>query len=105
MILRYLAVELALDGERSFDDGGGETGGDVPFDVAVKEPDAGVVGAEAQDEVPVWADEDSVAAHWGGVCQGWGWGGGVVGSGFCVAALEDLEGVAVEVERVSVWSC
>lgn len=75
----------------------------MPFDVAVEEPDAWVVGAEAQDEVAVWADEDGVAAHWDGVLRGGRRGRGVVGTCFCVAADEDLEGVAVEVEGVSFW--
>jgi hypothetical protein len=73
----------------------------LPFDVAVEEPDTGVIGAETQDDVPVWADEDGVAPHG---CVGWGCVIGVCGvveSCVVVAAGNDLEGVAVEVEGVS----
>ena len=33
-----------MEGEGGFDEGGDEAGGDVPFDVAVEEPDAWRVG-------------------------------------------------------------
>jgi hypothetical protein len=39
----------------------------MPFYVAVEEPDARVVGAEAEDYVAVWTHEDGVAAHGSGV--------------------------------------
>ena len=55
-----------MDGERGFDHGGGEARSYVPLNVAVEEPDTGVVGAEAQDKVAVWVDEDGVASHWRG---------------------------------------
>ena len=35
---------VGLEGEGGFDEGGDEAGGDVPFDVAVEEPDAWRVG-------------------------------------------------------------
>lgn len=69
----------------------------MPFEVAVEEPDARVVGAEAQDEVAVGIDEDYVAAHGdGGVLVGGGW---IVGAGVVGAAVDYLEVVAVFGER------
>lgn len=62
----------------------------------MKEPDAGVVGAKAEDEVAVGFDEDGVAAHGGGgerFCRR-----GVVEAGVVVAAVDDLKRVAVEME-------
>lgn len=98
MISGDFVLELGLDVERAFDHGGGETGGDVPFDVAVEEPDAGVVGAEAHDDVAVGVYQDGVALHGGG-----GHGGdigGVVVAGVFFATGDELEGVAVEMEGV-----
>lgn len=65
----------------------------MPLDVAVEEPHARIIGAEAQDDVAVWIDEDGVAAHGGG-----GEGGVVVWiveACFFFAAVDELEGVAV----------
>lgn len=98
MVLRDLAGELLLDVERGLNDGGDEPRGDVPFDVAVEEPDAGVVGAEAEHDVAVGVDEDGVAAH--GRRREGGYVGGVVEAGVVVAAVDYLEGVAVEMEGV-----
>lgn len=73
----------------------------MPLDVAVEEPHAWVVGAEAQDDVALGSDEDGVAAH------GRGREGGVIGSivesCFFGAAVDRLEDVAVQVERVLSW--
>ena len=68
----------------------------MPFDVAVEEPDAGVVGAEAQNDVSVRVDHDRVAPH------------GDRGKSFVVdiypgfrcAADDGLERVSVKMERV-----
>lgn len=78
-----------LEGEGRFDHGGDEAGGDVPFYVAVEEPDAWidgsvswgigggrgegalirVVGSESQYHVSVWAHHDCIPPHWdGGEC-------------------------------------
>lgn len=67
--------------------------------VPMEQPDTGVVGAEAQDNVAVGAHEDGITAHGGG-----GWRGGVVwvvGAGFIFTAGYHLEGVAMEMEGVS----
>lgn len=79
-----------------FDHGGDQARGDVPFDVAVEEPDAWVVGAEADDEVAIRADHEGVAAHGDG---GEGFVADVV-SGFLLGADDGLEVVAVKVEGV-----
>lgn len=56
-----------------------------------------VVGAEAEDEVSVWSDEDGVSLHWD---FGEGFVVGVVAS--VVGGAHDcLEAVAVEVEGMS----
>ncbi len=103
MLLRE--CEGFLEGEGGFDHGGDETGCDVPFYVAVEEPDTGVVGAEAEDDVAVWVDHYGVAFHGCGGEGGGGGGGvgvgvGVVGAGVGGGADDGLEGVAVEVEGV-----
>ncbi len=46
-----------------FDHGGDEAGGDVPFDVAVEEPDAGVVCSKSQDDVAVWRGHKGISFH------------------------------------------
>lgn len=87
---------------RCFDESEGQAGFDVPLDVAVEERDAWVVGFEADDGVAVTVNEDGVSAHgrrWG-VEVGWGserWP--VVRTG--ARACDDLEFVAMEMERVS----
>ena len=99
MVLRNFTCELGLDVEWGLDDSGNEPRGNVPLDVAVEEPDTRVVGAEAEDGVAVGVDEDGVATH--GRCGEVRGSGGVVEAGFVLAAVDDLEGVAVEMERVS----
>ena len=82
-----------------FDHGGDEARGDVPFDMAVEEPDARVIGAETDDEVAVGADHEGVAAHGdGGECLV-----ADVVSRFFLGADDGLEVVAVEVEGVFAW--
>ena len=69
---------LHLDG--SFDEEDGETDFQVPFDVTVEHPDAGVVGDDAECDGVHGGDLDGVAAH--GVGLGFverGVQGGVVG--------------------------
>lgn len=107
--------QLLLELEGRFDHGGHETGCHVPFDVAVEEPDAlitcvrgsivqrpvmekregtGVIGSEAQYDVPVRAHHDGIPTHRelreGFVVD--------VDARFFGAADDGLEGVAVEVE-------
>jgi hypothetical protein len=99
VVLRDLTGKLGLDVQGRLDDGGDEPGRDVPFDVAVEEPHTRVVGAKSEDGVAVGVDEDRVAAHRGG--REVFLDGGVVEAGFIVAAMDDLESVAVEMEGVS----
>jgi hypothetical protein len=55
---------------------------DLPFNVAMEEPNARVVGAEAEDSVAVWSHEDSVSPHRGfGKCGSDG-GIGTISTGF-----------------------
>jgi hypothetical protein len=56
---------LGLNLGRCFDEGGGETGFDVPFDVAVEELDSGVVGNPTDGNGAVAGDLDGVATHGG----------------------------------------
>lgn len=36
----------------------------MPFDVAMEQPDAGIVCSEPQDHIAVWSDHEGIAAHW-----------------------------------------
>jgi hypothetical protein len=83
----------------SLDDGSHQTGLNVPLDVAVEEPDTGVVGAETQDGVAVVFDHDCVALDGGPRDVG---EQAFVGAAIEVGALQDLEVVAVQVPRVQV---
>jgi hypothetical protein len=88
---------LGLDLGRGFDEGGGQTGFDVPFDVAVEELDSGVVGDPTDGDGAVAGDLDCVATHW------WCAGRCVVGEeGAATGAGDELEVVAVQVEGVRV---
>jgi len=98
MVRGDLAGELLLHFERGFDHGGDQARGHVPFDVAMEEPHAWVVGTEAEHDIAVRVDEDGVAAH--GVGGEWRGSRGVVDACFVFAAVDDLKGVTVEVERV-----
>lgn len=80
-------------------EGGGETSLEMPLDVAMEQPDTGVVGLEADGNVLLGGDEDSVTA--GGV--------GAVnvarvrtrsGVVLASAASDNLEDVTVEMEGV-----
>jgi hypothetical protein len=57
------ADELPLDGQGGLDHGCDETGHHVPFNVAVEQPDAGIVGAEAEHDVSVGPHEYGVTLH------------------------------------------
>ncbi len=54
VVLWNLAAQLLLDGERGFDHGCDESRRYVPFNVAVEEPHARVIGAETEHKVAVW---------------------------------------------------
>ncbi|TKW49549.1 hypothetical protein CTA1_5576 [Colletotrichum tanaceti] len=90
----------ALQGLGRLDDGGDKALVHVPLYVAVEQPHAGVVGAEADDEVAVALDEEGVAAH--GVAGEGEAGAGAVreGAGVLFGAVDDLELVAVQVKGV-----
>lgn len=66
--------------------------------VAVKQPDTGVVGREAENQEARSRKHGDVAAGWVGEVQLVGAG---VGGGSLLA--QDVEVVAVEVDRVSLW--
>lgn len=103
VILGDLAIQLLLQIKRSLNHGRNQTRGDVPLDVAVEEPHAGVVRLEAQDDVSIRFDEHRVAAHWGlrGCCYvGW-----IIDAGVFIGAGDELESVAVEMEGVSARTC
>ena len=82
-----------------FDHGGDEAGRNVPFDVAVEEPDAWVVGAEAEDNVAVGGRHEGISLHRNS------WKCLVACPITCVllGARNSLEGVAVEMERVAAF--
>lgn len=89
-------IDCFLQNVGRFDHGGDQARRDVPFDVAVEEPDAGVVGAEADDEVAVRSDHECVASHGNG-------GEGLIANvvpGFLFGASDGLEVVAVKMEGV-----
>jgi hypothetical protein len=71
----------------------------VPLDVAVEEPDTGVVGAETDDGVAVVLDHDRVTSNGslGNLIRQ-----ALVVTGSDVRALKDLELVAVQVPRVQI---
>lgn len=119
--------ELLLDVEGGLDKGGEKAGGDVPFDVAVEEPDTleaktpllgkhvhknrgggrmekdvtRVVGLEAHDNVAVGPDDEGVSSHGNGLVVALGEGLVFKSTGFFLRAVDGLEGVAVEMERVA----
>jgi len=94
-----------LQFERSFDHGCDEALVDVPFDVAVEEPDAGVVGCEAEDDVAGGTKDECVAAHGDGRVGSFGRVGGVEGAGVFSRASDSLEVVTVEMEGMfaGIW--
>jgi len=61
VVFRYL--EGLLDVEGGFDQGGDETAINVPFDVAVEEPDTRVIGLEPEDKMAERIDHKSVSSH------------------------------------------
>ena len=92
-------LDVAADVIRRLDQGGHEAGVDVPLDVAVEGPNAGVVGLEADDDVGVLVGHDGIALQWRrgdvGIVAG-------KGTDVWVAALDNLEVVAVNVPWVQV---
>lgn len=68
----------------------------MPFNVTMEQPDAWVLGAEAQHNVSIRTDEDGVSAHGHG--GGSGGVGGIVVAGFFVRSRNELEFVAVKME-------
>lgn len=100
-VLNVGGVDLQDAGHdlRSLDDGGGETSLEMPLDVAMEQPDSGVVGLEADGNVLLGGDEDSVTA--GGIrgvdVARVGTRSGVV---LASAASDNLEDVTVEMEGV-----
>ena len=71
----------------------------MPFDMAMEEPNARIVGAEAHDNVAIWTHHEGVAAH------GYFWKCRVTDIVPCVVigTCDGLEGVAVEMERMFAW--
>lgn len=55
--------ECFLDFERCFNQGCGKALVDVPFNVAVEEPDTGIVRLKTENKVTGWTEDDGVAAH------------------------------------------
>lgn len=96
---------LELQGR--FDDGGDQARRDVPFDVAVEEPDTGVVGAESDHKVAARSHHEGIPAHRDlrQVCVCGDVAGGEVVSGVFVGTHDDLEAVAVEVKGVLARVC
>ena len=92
-------LDVPADVIGRLDQGGHEAGVDVPLDVAVESPDAGVVGLEADDDVGILVRHDGVAL------QGRRRDVGPVaaeGTDVRVTALDDLEVVPVDVPWVQV---
>lgn len=54
---------LFLELQWGFDHGDGQAGSDVPFHVAVQDPDARVVGPESHDGVAAGRNHHSVSLH------------------------------------------
>lgn len=52
-----------LELQWSFDHGDGQAGSDVPFHVAMQDPDARVIGPESHDGVTAGRDHHGVALH------------------------------------------
>lgn len=49
-----------------FDESGSQTTVNVPFDVAMEEPDSGIVGAKSDDDVSVRTHYPRISLHWDG---------------------------------------
>ncbi len=97
LVLRDFEVTEVI---RSFDEGRLETRGDVVFDVAMEEPDAGIIRLESPDRVAILVQHDGVSADGcrgdvGGVCAG-------PDSSVRGRSFEDLELMAVEMHGVEV---
>ena len=93
--------EGLLDVEGGFNQCCNEAAVDVPFDVAVEEPDARIVSFESEDEVALRVDGEGISPHgrlWEGSRIG-----RIVGTGIGLGACHGLESVAVEMEGVLAW--
>lgn len=92
-----LATFLGLQLERGFDHGRDKPAVHVPFNVAVEEPHARVVGAEAENSVTRGMNEDRISTHGDlgkrEVCR-------VVEASVVVGPSDYLEVVCVQVERM-----
>ena len=98
MILGDLATELLLDLKWRLNDGSYKARGNMPFDVAMEQPYARVVGAEAKDNVTIGVHEDGVTTHRSrrelrNVAR-------IVETCVVIAPMDELEGMAVKVEGV-----
>ena len=94
-------AQRLLQLERRLDHGGYQARGDVPFYVAVEEPDTGVVRSEAQDDVAFRIKHKGIPTHWNLGEVGLGNVGVGEDAGFLGRAVDGLEGVAVKVEGVT----
>ena len=54
---------LLLELHWSFDHGDGQASGDVPFHVAMQDPDARVIGPKPHDGVTTWGNHYGVSFH------------------------------------------
>lgn len=91
-------LEGLLDVEWGFDQGGDETAIHMPFDVAVEEPDAWVVGFKPEDKVAEGINQESVSSHGRrGRLSGVG---RIVGPSMWVGTHDGLESVTVKMEGV-----
>lgn len=91
-------LETVLHELGSLNDGGGKTGLEMPLDVAMEEPNSGVVGLETDGNVLLRGNQDGITAgRVGGVEVAGIWHRGVV---LALAATNNLEDVTVKMEGV-----
>lgn len=93
--------DLLLYPQRILDKRSQETGDDMPLNVAVEEPDTGVVGLESQNHVTIGPDDERIATH-GLLGVGFDADALVLkGAGLLLGAVDGLEVVTVEMEGVA----